>query len=29
MALSQPIEYKQYSDGIFERKHYMECTTPR
>jgi hypothetical protein len=27
MVLPQPIEYKQYSYGVFERKHYMECTT--
>src|SRR5882724_9228256 len=29
MALPQPVEYKQYSYGVFERKHYMECTTCR
>jgi hypothetical protein len=27
MAASQPIEYKQCSYGVFEKKHYMECTT--
>jgi hypothetical protein len=28
MAALQPIEYTQYSYGVFEKKHYMECTTP-
>jgi hypothetical protein len=27
IASSQPIEYKKYLYGIFEKKHYMECTT--
>ena len=26
-AASQPVEYKQRSYGVFEKKHYMECTT--
>jgi len=29
MAALQPIEYTQYSYGVFEKKHYMECTTDR
>src|SRR5439155_22368010 len=27
MAASQPIEYKQRSQGVFEKKHDMEYTT--
>jgi hypothetical protein len=27
MAASQPIEYTHCSYGVFEKKHYMECTT--
>jgi hypothetical protein len=29
MATLQPVEYKQYSYGFFEQKHYMECTTQK
>ena len=27
MAASQPVAYQQRSYEVFEKKHYMECTT--
>jgi hypothetical protein len=29
MAALQPIESKQRSYGVFEKKHYMECTAEK